>query len=148
MFSILSPNSAPYVATFFQPLRSDSCGMLPNIAQSVPIRGLASVREELCTKAGPTSARAGRTNITARNAPALLRLNMEIPQSSCISQPAVPHGKPCLKFPSLLRLQSCFCIQLREDTVTLAANPVLLAINVLQITRWCLWPSTMPDGPT
>lgn len=141
------PQTQLHMLLHFSSLQSDLCGMLPNIAVSVPIRGLASARKELCTEAGPTSARAGRTNITAWNAPAVLQLSTETPRSPCISKPAVPQGKPCLKFPSLLQLWSCCCIQLRENTVTLAANSVLLAINILQITLWCLWRSTMPDAP-
>lgn len=46
----------------------------------------SQVWEELCTEAGPTSARAGRTAITAHNASALLQLNptelMHFPISS------------------------------------------------------------------
>lgn len=88
------PQTQLHMLLHFSSLQSDLCGMLPNIAVSVPIRGLASAHKELCTEAGPTSARAGRTNITAWNAPALLQLSTETPRSPCISQPAVPQGNP------------------------------------------------------
>lgn len=52
LFSILSSNSAPYAVTFFQPLQSDSCGMLPNTALCART-GLTSAQGELCTKAAP-----------------------------------------------------------------------------------------------